>query len=76
MIKKLTCLPKAKAVVFGYRSFKQSNGILLALIPWCPIIAVPLPENCVIFSMFSGDIISILANGTFVIAIGRDHVIA
>ena len=54
MNKKLTCLPKTKAVVSGYRSFKLSNAILLALIPWCPIIAVPLPENCVIFSMFSG----------------------
>ena len=25
MIKRLTCLPKTKAVVFGYRSFKLSN---------------------------------------------------
>ena len=52
--KNLTSLPKAKAVVFGYRSFKPSNAILLTLKPCCPIIAVPLPENCVIFSMFSG----------------------
>ena len=54
MIKKLTCLPKTKAVVFGNRSFKPSNALLLTLIPWCPIISFPLPENCVIFSMFSG----------------------
>ena len=53
-MKKLTCLPKTKAEVFGYWSFKLSNAILLALIPWCPIIVVALPKNCVIFSMFSG----------------------
>ena len=58
-------IPKTNAVVFGYRSFEPSNASLLALIPWCPIIAVPLPENCVIFSMFSGGIISIfLSNFT------------
>ena len=55
----LTCFPKTKAVVIGYRSFKPSNAILLALIPWCPIIAVRLLENCFIFSMFSGGLISI-----------------
>ena len=61
----LSSLPKTKAVVFGYRSFKPSNAILLALVPWCPIIAVPLPENYVILSMFSGGIISIfLSNFT------------
>ena len=49
----------------GYRSFKPSNAILLALIPWCPINAVPLLENCVIFSLFSGGIFSIfLSNFT------------
>ena len=41
-------------------SFKPSNAILLVLIPWCPKIVVPLPENCVIFfSMFTGGIILI-----------------
>ena len=40
--------------MFGYRSFKPSNCILLALIPWCPIIAVPLPENYVICQCFQG----------------------
>ena len=64
-IQKLTSLPKIKAIVFGYQNFKPSNVILLALIPWCPIIAVPLPEHYVIFSMFSGGLISIfLSNFT------------
>ena len=50
---------KGSSYMFGYRSFKPSNAILIALIPWCQIIVVPLPENWVIFSMFSGGIILI-----------------
>ena len=61
-IKKVTYLAKTKAVVFGYRSFKPSKKsqmqfYIMCTRPnssGCPIIVVPLPENCVIFSMFSG----------------------
>ena len=57
--KEIDMLTLKKAVVFGNRSFKPSNAIILTLIPWCPIVVVLLPKNCVIFSMFSGGIISI-----------------
>ena len=53
IIKKLESLPGLQEEVFGYRSFKPANTILLTITPLYPIIAVPFPENNLILSMFS-----------------------
>ena len=46
------------AVGFGHRNFKPSNAILLALMHWCPIIAVKFAENYVLFMILSRGLIT------------------